>query len=455
MCQGGDITKGDGTGGESIFGKTFPDENFKLKHKRGGLLSMANAGHDTNGSQFFITFNKTPWLNNKHVVFGEVTGGLDILKEIESKGSSSGLTKHEILISDSGQLLLNGDEIKDESKTSFEDVVKKLFYDMDQENHDTITTEQLPEVIKQLGLCITLEELTSMIDELDPDNEDKIICESFIEYWNNRKVSFKQPKIPELLEERRNVKATEQDALLLENRISLLKLEEEKAWKRINAAKKKEEELNRIKAEYDERQKMKEEVEKERYRELMINKDKNYIQKEVSKKAREDAQRQLAEERQKEVDELKKMKIELSIQRQKDREEYEAKLRENASLIKDREKELQKKRKEDMKQKKLENKKRHQEVIETEKQKHEELDNTVKKLEQEEQEMIKRLQKVQKYQKYKIYIFNREAYSQLQQTLENTQGYRINSKPSSYVGTPYSYESGKSSKTPYTPNSME
>ena len=104
MCQGGDFTRGNGTGGESIYGEKFADENFGHQHATPGLLSMANAGPSTNGSQFFITTVATPWLDGKHVVFGKVAEGMDVVKAMEAAGSRTGETSADVLIADCGEL---------------------------------------------------------------------------------------------------------------------------------------------------------------------------------------------------------------------------------------------------------------------------------------------------------------------------------------------------------------
>lgn len=104
MLQGGDFTHSSGTGGESIYGAKFADENFVHKHTGSGILSMANAGPNTNGSQFFICTVPCPWLDGKHVVFGKVVEGLNVVKAVEGVGSASGKTSQKVTIADCGQL---------------------------------------------------------------------------------------------------------------------------------------------------------------------------------------------------------------------------------------------------------------------------------------------------------------------------------------------------------------
>jgi len=103
MAHGGDFQKSNGTAGESIYGLKFPDENFLLKHSGPGLLSMANSGHNSNNSQFFITSSEAPWLDGKHVLFGSVTNGMEVMRQIETVGSETGRTQSKVVIVDCGE----------------------------------------------------------------------------------------------------------------------------------------------------------------------------------------------------------------------------------------------------------------------------------------------------------------------------------------------------------------
>ena len=104
MCHGGDFTRGDGTGGESIYGRRFADESFALSHDVAGVLSMANSGRNSNNSQFFITMAPAPWLDGRHVVFGRLRHGFDVLKSMDSIGTPNGKPKKEVRIVNCGSL---------------------------------------------------------------------------------------------------------------------------------------------------------------------------------------------------------------------------------------------------------------------------------------------------------------------------------------------------------------
>merc|ERR1712151_496974 len=126
MIQGGDITNADGTGGKSIYGEKFADENFQIKHNKGGLLSMANSGVNTNGSQFFITSKETPHLDGKHVVFGEVVEGMDIIRLVEDVGKNeSDKPKEDIIIEVCGEIEWKNSDTEVPALSVEENVVKE------------------------------------------------------------------------------------------------------------------------------------------------------------------------------------------------------------------------------------------------------------------------------------------------------------------------------------------
>ncbi|KAF9531075.1 cyclophilin-like domain-containing protein [Crepidotus variabilis] len=152
MCQGGDFTAGNGTGGESIYGEKFEDEAFLVKHTKPFLLSMANAGPNTNGSQFFITVDATPHLDGKHVVFGEVKLGKSVVRHIENHPTANGDVPTEpILIADCGALSHDDPSLKQEAQGSTEDPYEDFPVDDDRDTENPEVALQIAKAVRELG----------------------------------------------------------------------------------------------------------------------------------------------------------------------------------------------------------------------------------------------------------------------------------------------------------------
>ncbi|KAH9474440.1 Peptidyl-prolyl cis-trans isomerase cyp40 [Psilocybe cubensis] len=152
MCQGGDFTAGNGTGGESIYGEKFEDEAFPVKHTKPFLLSMANAGPNTNGSQFFITVAPTPHLDGKHVVFGEVIKGKSIVRQIENHPTSSGDVPTEpIVITNSGELSPDDPSLQDDPMAQTGDPYEDYPEDEDKDTEDPKVALEIAGVVREVG----------------------------------------------------------------------------------------------------------------------------------------------------------------------------------------------------------------------------------------------------------------------------------------------------------------
>jgi cyclophilin family peptidyl-prolyl cis-trans isomerase len=297
----------DGNTGESIFGKVFDDESFAVQHARRGMVSMVNSGPNTNGSQFFITFDKAAWLDNKHVVFGEVVSGIEVLDAIEELGDEGGNVTALIQISDCGEVFraFNGNIYTD---TQLKLKVAWGFAQFESEDYPgCVDKSELSFVMGKIGFPFSLEDHANAAHALDEEGTGKIPLKAFMDWWLQyafrtfhddqaeivdrfgaftRNPFSVKSQLQRLKAERRN---TEVQVKQLRNRIGLLQKTELKVWNDIKQKKK--QLLSTLKQQKDEEVRLKElsNFNKEKSMlqlEAMESQDRRYVQIEMRRMAR-------------------------------------------------------------------------------------------------------------------------------------------------------------------------